>query len=85
MFLVVVLACVLPFGLNSYVAAGIMEEDRWHAGQALMQAGNPAGWKLFTADANLTNANRQKVDACRAAAIKAKQDQNCTIIVTPDR
>ncbi|TAL03783.1 MAG: hypothetical protein EPO08_03290 [Rhodospirillaceae bacterium] len=82
MILLYVLVLVLPFGLNTYIAAGILGEDRWHAGQALMQAGNPGGWNLFTADANLANANRAKVDACRAAAEKTKKEQSCTITIS---
>jgi hypothetical protein len=75
------LACVLPFGLNSYVAAGIVGKDRWQAGQALMEAGNPDGWTQLTADANLATSNREKIDTCRAAAAKTKQEQGCTITV----
>jgi hypothetical protein len=75
------LARVLPFGLNSYVAAWIVGKDRWQAGLALMEAGNPDGWSQLTADANLAAANRDKIATCRAAAAKAKQEQGCTITV----
>lgn len=80
-FLGFVLAYVAPFGLDGVLAAAIMGQDRWHAGQALMQAGNPDGWNQFVADANLTHDNRTKVDACRAAAAKSKKDENCVISV----
>ena len=78
-----VIGRALPFGMNTYLAAGIMGEARWQAGQELMTAANPEGWKLFTADASLTNINREKVDACRTAAAKSKKDQQCTITVSP--
>lgn len=77
-----VIGRALPFGMNSYLAAGVMGQTRWEAGQELMGAANPEGWKLLTADASLTNANREKVDACRAAAVKSKKDQQCTIVVS---
>ena len=83
MVLFFVLAYIAPFGLDGYIAAGIMGKDRWNAGQTLMQSANPGGWHLFTQDANLTNANRSKVDACRAAAAKSKKDESCTISVPP--
>ena len=35
-------ARVLPFGWDGHMAAFIMNSDRWGAGSALMQAGNPA-------------------------------------------
>lgn len=76
-----VIGRALPFGMNTYLAAGVVGENRWKAGQSLMQAGNPEGWNQFVADANLTNANRTKVDACRAAAAKSKKDENCVISV----
>ncbi|MHB1206873.1 MAG: DUF6118 family protein [Rhodospirillaceae bacterium] len=74
---------VLPFGLNSYMAAAVMGANRWDAGVALMQAGNPAGWTQLTADANLAAANRDKIATCRAAAAKTKQEERCTISVPP--
>jgi len=36
---------VLPFGWDGHVAALIMNADRWGAGTALMQAGNPEAWR----------------------------------------
>ena len=35
---------VLPFGLDGGVAAYILQADRWEAGAALMQTGNPQAW-----------------------------------------
>jgi hypothetical protein len=78
-----VLFYAAPFGLDGQIAAAIMGQDRWNAGAALMQAGNPDGWRLMVQDANLASANRTKVDACRAAAAKSKKDESCTITVAP--
>jgi NAD(P)H-dependent flavin oxidoreductase YrpB (nitropropane dioxygenase family) len=55
----------LPFGLNSYMAAAVMGANRWDAGVALMQAGNPDRWTQLTVDTNLIAANRDKIAACR--------------------
>jgi hypothetical protein len=38
-------ARVLPFGWDGHVAAFIVNDDRWGAGFALMQAGNPKAWQ----------------------------------------
>jgi hypothetical protein len=49
---------------------------------ALMKAGNPDGWALLSADADLVSANRDTITDCRAAAAKAKKEERCTITVT---
>ncbi|MHB1205378.1 MAG: DUF6118 family protein, partial [Rhodospirillaceae bacterium] len=76
-----VIGRALPFGMNTYLAAGVMGEPRWQAGQQLMLAANPDGWTLFTADASVGSANREKIDACRAAAAKSKKEQGCSITI----
>lgn len=72
----------MPFGLNSAVAAVIMNASRWDAGVALMRTGNPDGWAQLAADADLVSANRDKITDCRTAAAKAKKDERCAIIVS---
>lgn len=71
----------MPFGLDSATAAVIMRADKWNAGMALMKAGNPDGWAQLTADANLVSANRDRITVCRAAAVREKREQRCTVIV----
>ena len=77
------LSGLLPLGLNGRIAALVMMQDRWDAGQALMQAGNLDGWAQLTADAALASANRDKISACQNAATKAKKEERCTITVQP--
>lgn len=72
----------LPFGLDGRVAALIMGEDRWDAGAALMRAASPETWDEVAAAFQLTKANSEALDACGAAAAKARKDQRCTITVT---
>ena len=74
-------AGVLPFGLNTRVAALVMQGDRWNAGAALMQAGNPDSWRGVIDAANLVKVNREALTACREAAAKTKTEQRCTITV----
>ena len=77
------IAGLLPFGLNTRVAAMVMMRDRWDAGEALMEAGNPPGWAQLVADTNLAHDNREKITACRETATKIKKDERCTITVQP--
>lgn len=77
------IAGFLPFGLNTRVAALVMRDDRRAAGEALMRAGNPAGWAQLDADTHLVSDNREAVDACRAALAKTGKAQRCFVIVTP--
>ena len=76
-----IVAGVLPFGLNTRVAALVMHNDRWNAGAALMQAGNPDGWRGVIDSANLVKANREALAVCREAAARTKTEQRCTITV----
>ncbi len=85
MILSYVLARALPLNVNTFIAAGIIGESRWDAGFALLRKSNPDGWQKLIADTNLVTSNREKIDACRAAAAKAKQDQSCIITISPDK
>jgi hypothetical protein len=75
------LARLLPFGLDGRIAAAIMAADRWNAGAALMAAQSPEGWRELARDAELMKLNAAAIGACRAAAVKAKQEQRCVIVV----
>jgi hypothetical protein len=77
------IASVLPFGLNTRVAALVMREDRWTAGMDLMKAGNPAGWARLDADTRLIADYREAVDACRAALARSGKEQTCRVTLTP--
>ena len=76
-----IVAGFLPFGLNTRVAALVMQDDRWGAGEALMQAGNPDRWRGVTDAANLVKVNRETLAACREAAARTKTEQRCMITV----
>ena len=75
------IASLLPFGGAGAVAALIMRADRWNAGTALMQAGNPDGWRGVVDASNLVRVNQEALSACREAAGKAKKEQRCMIVV----
>jgi hypothetical protein len=74
---------VLPLGWDGHVAALIMNADRWGAGTALMQAGNPEAWRGLMDDFNLVKSNQEALAACHAAAAKSKKEQHCSIVVSP--
>ena len=77
------IAGVLPFGLNSRVAALVMRADRWTAGTDLMRAANPQSWDRFIADTQFASDNRQAVDTCRATAARSGKGQHCTVTLAP--
>ncbi len=76
-----IIAGLLPFGLNTRVAALVMRGDRWTAGGELMRAANPSGWNGFVADTQLVRENREAVDGCRAAAARTGKTQHCALMV----
>jgi hypothetical protein len=79
-----IVAGVLPFGLNGRIAALVMRADRWHAGEALMQAQSPDSWAELVAGGQLVRANHDALAACQAAAAKAKKAERCTISVSAE-
>jgi hypothetical protein len=74
-------AGLLPFGLNTRVAALVMRDDRWDAGEALMAAGNPDAWRSGVNSWNLVRANQDTIAKCSEAVAKSKHDEHCTITV----
>jgi Family of unknown function (DUF6118) len=74
-------ARVLPFGWDAHVAAFIMNGDRWGAGSALMQAQSPEAWGTLMDAGKLTANNTAALGVCREAAVKAKKEQRCTVVV----
>jgi len=78
-----VVSGLLPFGLNTRVAALAMREDRWNAGGDMMRAANPQGWAQLTSDANLISQNRKGITACRADAASSGKPQRCSLTVAP--
>lgn len=74
-------AGLLPFGLNTRVAALVMREDRWSAGDELMRAGDPKRWARQGDDLRLVDANREAIDACRTASPRAGKPEHCTFVL----
>jgi len=58
-----------------------LHADRWNAWKALMKSTNPTGWATLAAEINLAEANHDALTACRAAVVRTKEEQRCTIIV----
>lgn len=73
---------VLPGSVDMAVASTAMNADRWTAGSALMQSGDPKGWRSVVDASNLVRANTAALTSCAEVAAKAKKDQSCTITVS---
>ena len=80
-----VVAGVLPFGLNTRVAALVMREDRWAAGSELMRTANPQAWARLSQEAELLKDNQDAMDACRAALARTGRSQRCVVTLTPPK
>lgn len=72
---------LLPGSVDMAVASTAMNATRWNARVALMQSGDPKGWRGVADASNLVRANTDALTACAEAAAKAKKDQSCTISV----
>jgi hypothetical protein len=66
------------------VAASALNQDRWEAGRRLMQAANPAGFKLFAEGSRLVDNNQSALAKCEAAARRSRKAQRCMVTVPPD-
>ncbi|AJA08921.1 hypothetical protein SKP52_10070 [Sphingopyxis fribergensis] len=53
----------------------------WDGGIQLMQAGSPEAYRAIAAAAEMRRDNREKIEGCEKAALKAKRPVNCTIRV----
>jgi Family of unknown function (DUF6118) len=58
---------------SAAIAAGVVGENRWVAGLALLRKGNPDNWQKLIDDTTLVTANRDRIDSCRLAAVKWKK------------
>jgi len=58
-----------------------MRSDRWNAGAALMQAGNPEAWGDIESANALLAPNKAALKSCREAAANTKKEQHCLIVV----
>jgi hypothetical protein len=77
------LARLLPFGLDTRVAAVVMGSDRWHAGAGLLAASSPEAWDALERAIPLWQSNQNVIEACQKAALKKHREQLCTISISP--
>jgi len=77
------LARLLPFRLDTRIAAVVLASDRWNAGIHLMQVGNPDSWAAIERAGDLLQLNRDAIQACELTAGKNRSAQHCTVLVPP--
>ncbi len=77
------LARLLPFGLDTRIAALVMASDRWEAGDRLLQAADPKSSETVKRATAMWQLNRDAIHACEIAAGKSRSIQQCAVIITP--
>jgi hypothetical protein len=65
------------------IAARALDLPRWEAGRRLMQSASPTAFRGIVAADRIVTANREAIDRCGKAAIKASEPVRCTIKVAP--
>lgn len=75
------LPAVLPFSAAPRVASFVIGKTPWQAGMSLMDFASTADFRRVATADQLIEANKAEVAACREAAAKAGEDQQCTITV----
>ena len=71
----------LPVTPSSHVAAFLLKEDRWHAGETLMQLNSSGQWPGAIEAVRLARGNEVALAGCRSQAIKTGREQRCAIVV----
>ncbi len=74
---------VMPEPFDLVIARIVLNEDGWIAGSRLMHASSPPSWNRIVRSHQLIEANRSLLTDCSKAAAKTRQDQKCTINVSP--
>jgi hypothetical protein len=77
------LARLLPFGLDTRIAAIVMANDRWNAGQKLMQADDAQQWDTVWRASQFWHLNQAAIAACEQARIKTHREQPCGVSLLP--
>lgn len=76
-----VLVRSLPVALRSHVAAFLVKDDRWQAGEILMRLDNPDQWSKLIEAMRLVRGNEAALTGCRTQAAKAGREEKCMIVV----
>lgn len=79
--LVLLLPRILPFAVDTHVAAIVLGQDRWNAGATMMRMEDPAGWRGVVDASQFVRDNAEAIRQCAEAARAAGADQRCTITV----
>src|SRR5690606_18713836 len=80
--LVLLLPRILPFAVDTHVAAIVIGQDRWNAGVTMMRAADPEIWRGVVNASQLMRDNAEVIGQCAEAARTAGEAQSCTISVT---
>ncbi len=67
------------------LAAGVVGENRWTAGQRMMTSYAPGAWENIARGAELAIGNRDVLDECGKDAARTGRPQRCTVQVSPPR
>ena len=71
--------------LPEHMAASTLDLSMWEAGRHLMIADAPTSWNALVDAWNIVENDREAVEACQKAAIKAKGKVRCTISIAPGK
>lgn len=70
--------------LPERMAAGILDLDRWMAGERLLATSEPDRWRAVLFANALVQDNRDAIVKCRESAAKAKKPVRCSVEVRPE-
>ena len=56
-----------------HMAARTLDRPMWDAGQRMMNIAAPESWRAIVADDKIVSGNRDTIDGCSEAAVKARE------------
>lgn len=65
------------------LAAGVIADNRWTAGQRMMTSYAPRAWERIARAAELDSANRKALDECGKDAARTGRAQRCIVKIDP--
>ena len=65
------------------MAARTLDLPRWEAGQRMMQSVSPTAFRAMVGADRIVTANREAIEGCSKAAVRARESVRCTITVAP--
>ncbi|WP_165222087.1 DUF6118 family protein [Affinirhizobium pseudoryzae] len=78
---VLFLSRLLPVSMASHAAALVMGQDRFNAGQAMIDVADPVAGRAISRGGWVYDNNRETIDSCIQQMLKSQKEQTCEVVL----